>query len=69
MTYQGVHINYGDGQQIVGREVAFGEVWGRLGQLEKFNTCHWHLACTKFGGVGNFATYLLTYLLTIFPKH
>ena len=35
---------------------AFDDFWQRLSQLDKFNTCHWHSACTKFGGSNNFAT-------------
>jgi hypothetical protein len=35
---------------------AFGEFWRRLSQLDKFNTCHWHSACTKIGGLENLIT-------------
>ena len=30
---------------------AFGEFWRHLSQLDKSNTCCWHSACTKLGGL------------------
>lgn len=58
MYHRDGHINYVNGQQIVGRMLAFGEFWRRLSQLDKFNTCHWHSACAKFGGLENLITLL-----------
>ena len=39
---------------------AFGEFWRCLSHLGKFNTCQWHLACTKFGHSNIFATLSLS---------
>jgi len=43
--------------------LAFGEFWRRLSHLDKFNTCLWHSACTKFGHSNDLITLsqVLTY--------
>ena len=43
---------------------AFGEFWRRLSHLDKFNTCQWHSAGTKFGHSNIFATLSLSQVLT-----
>ena len=40
------------------------EFWRCIGHLGKFNTCQWHLACTKFGHSNNFATLSLSLSLS-----
>ena len=49
-------VNYVNATQFAAQMSAFGEFWRRLSQLDKFNTCHWHSACTKFGGLENLIT-------------
>ena len=39
---------------------AFGEFWRRFSPLDRFNTCQWHSACSKFGHSNNMTTLSLS---------
>ena len=46
---------------------AVGEFWRRHSRLDKFNTCQWHSACTKFGHSDNLITLSLSLSLRRSP--
>jgi len=57
-------LNNTNGAKIMTETFAFGEFWRRLSHLDKFNTCQWHSAGTKFGHSNNFATLSLSLSLS-----
>ena len=54
-----------NGAKIMAETFAFGEFWRRLSHLDKFNTCQWHSAGTKFGHSNIFATLSLSLSLSL----
>ena len=49
-------LNKANATERMTTKFAVGEFWRRLSHLDKFNTCQWHSACTKFGHSDNLIT-------------